>query len=97
MVYRCMGAKIGKRVYLPGSGLYCPNPELLEISSDVVLGSCSDVFTTDQIETGCVCITNGAMIADRVILLPCCKVRKRTVMGSGALGMRDTEYTDGST
>jgi hypothetical protein len=37
------------------------------------------------------------MIADRVVLLPGCKVGRRTVMGSGALGKRDTVYEDGST
>ncbi|KAJ7607839.1 acetyl-CoA synthetase-like protein [Mycena polygramma] len=87
VVYRCMGAKIGKRVYWPGSGIYCLDPELLEIGNDVVFGSRSEVFTTDRI----------AMIADRVVLLPGCKVGRRTVMGSGAIGMRDTEYRDGST
>ncbi|KAJ7801104.1 acetyl-CoA synthetase-like protein [Mycena olivaceomarginata] len=97
VVYRCMGAKIGKRVYWPGSGLYCPDPELLEIGNDVVFGSRSEVFTTDRIGTGRVSVADGAMIADRVVLLPGCKVGRRTVMGSGALGMRDTEYRDGST
>jgi len=39
----------------------------------------------------------SAMIADRVVLLPGCHVGRRTVMGSGALGKRDTVYEDGST
>ncbi|KAJ7738205.1 hypothetical protein B0H14DRAFT_3516093 [Mycena olivaceomarginata] len=95
VVYRCVGAKIGKRVYWPGSGLYCLDPELLEISNDVVFGLCSEVFATDRIGTGCVCVADGAMIADRVVLLPGCKVGRRTVMGFGALGMRDTEYRNG--
>jgi hypothetical protein len=95
VVYRCMGAKIGKHVYWPESGLYCLDPELLEISHDVVFGLCSEVFATDRIGTGCVCVADGAMIADRVVLLPGCKVGRRTVMGSGALGMRDTEYRSG--
>jgi hypothetical protein len=30
-----MGAKIGRRVYWPGSGIYCQDPELLEIGDDV--------------------------------------------------------------
>lgn len=30
-----MGAKIGRRVYWPGSGIYCLDPELLEIGDDV--------------------------------------------------------------
>jgi hypothetical protein len=95
VVYRCMGAKIGKRVYWPGSGLYCLDPELLEISNDVVFGLCNEVFATDRIGMGCVCVADGAMIADRVVLLPGCKVGRCTVMGSGALGMRDTEYRSG--
>ncbi|KAJ7367145.1 acetyl-CoA synthetase-like protein [Mycena albidolilacea] len=97
VAYRCMGARIGKRVYWPGSGIYCLDPELLEIGNDVVFGSRSEVFTTDRIGTARVSISDGAMIADRVVLLPGCKVGRRTVMGSGALGMRDTEYKDGST
>ena len=45
IVFRAMGAKIGKRVYWPGSGIYCPDPELLEIGDDVVFGSRSEIFT----------------------------------------------------
>lgn len=37
------------------------------------------------------------MIADRVVLLPNTHVGRQTVMGSGALGKRDTQYEDGST
>ncbi|KAF7370975.1 Peroxisomal-coenzyme a synthetase [Mycena sanguinolenta] len=97
VVFRCMGAKVGKRVYWPGSGIYCNDPELLEVGDDVVFGSRSEVFTTDRIGTARVVIGDGAMVADRVVLLPGCKVGRRAVMGSGALGMRDTEYRDGST
>ncbi|KAJ7654904.1 hypothetical protein B0H17DRAFT_832516, partial [Mycena rosella] len=69
--YRAMGAKIGRRVYWPGSGIYCPDPELLEIGDDVVFGSRSEIFTTvDRLGTARVKIGSGAMIADRVVLLP---------------------------
>ena len=88
IVFRAMGAKIGKRVYWPGSGIYCPDPELLEIGDDVVFGSRSEIFTTDSIGSEKITVDNGAMIADRVVLLPGTKVGKRTVMGSGALGKR---------
>lgn len=43
-----MGAKIGRRVYWPGSGIYCLDPELLEIGDDVVFGSRSELFTTGK-------------------------------------------------
>ncbi|KAJ7717143.1 acetyl-CoA synthetase-like protein [Mycena metata] len=97
IVYRAMGAKIGRRVYWPGSGIYCMDPELLEIGDDVVFGSRSEILTTDRLGTAKVTIGDGAMIADRVVLLPGAKIGKLTIMGSGALGQRDTEYKDGST
>ncbi|KZP11554.1 AMP-dependent synthetase and ligase [Athelia psychrophila] len=97
VVFRAMGAKVGNRVYWPGSGIYCLDPELLEIGNDVVFGSRSEIFTTDRIGTAKIVIENGAMIADRVVLLPGTRVGVQTVMGSGAQGRRDTDYQDGST
>ena len=91
-----MGAKVGKRVYWPGSGIYCPDPELLEIGDDVVFGSRSEFFTTDGLGTGKIVVHAGAMVADRVVLLPGCQVGRQTVMGSGALARRDGVYEAGS-
>ncbi|KAI0800717.1 acetyl-CoA synthetase-like protein [Fomes fomentarius] len=96
IVWRCMGAKVGKRVYWPGSGVYCPDPELFEVGDDVVFGSRSEVYTTDGIGSAKVVVKAGAMIADRVVLLPGTTVGKRTVMGSGALSRRAATYEDGS-
>ncbi|KAJ4474912.1 AMP-dependent synthetase and ligase [Lentinula aciculospora] len=96
-IYRIMGAKIGRRVYWPGSGIYCLDPELLEIGDDVVFGSRSEVYTTDRIGSEKIRIGNGAMIADRVVLLPGVTIGSRAVMGSGALSKRNASYEDGST
>ncbi|TBU29893.1 acetyl-CoA synthetase-like protein [Dichomitus squalens] len=96
IIWRCMGAKIGKRVYWPGSGVYCPDPELLEVGDDVVFGSRSEAFTTDAHGSGKIIVKSGAMIADRVVLLPGVSVGKRAIMGSGALAKRDMTYADGS-
>ncbi|KAF5386410.1 hypothetical protein D9757_006671 [Collybiopsis confluens] len=96
VIYRMMGAKIGRRVYWPGSGIYCLDPELLEIGNDVVFGSRSEFFTTDGLGTAKIRIGNGAMIADRVVLLPGVTVGAKTVMGTGALSRRNAVYEDGS-
>ena len=96
-VWRAMGARVGKRVYWPGSGLYCPDPELLEIGDDVVFGSRTELFTTDGIGSGKIKIGAGAMVADRVVLLPGTHIGYRTVMGSGSLSTRNGYYPDGST
>ncbi|OBZ77802.1 putative peroxisomal-coenzyme A synthetase [Grifola frondosa] len=95
-IWRGMGAKVGKRVYWPGSGLYCPDPELLEIGDNVVFGSRSEVFTTDSIGSAKVSVGSGSMIADRVVLMPGSTVGRKTIMGSGALGKRNGQYDDGS-
>ncbi|KAF8997871.1 AMP-dependent synthetase and ligase [Cyathus striatus] len=97
VIYRAMGAKIGKHVYWPGSGIYCLDPELLEIGDNVVFGSRSEFFTTDSLGSGKIVVEDGAMIADRVVLLPGTRVGRRAVMGSGALGRRNGVYEAGST
>ncbi|KAF8957111.1 AMP-dependent synthetase and ligase [Flammula alnicola] len=97
IVYRAMGAKVGRHVYWPGSGIKCPDPELLEIGDDVVFGSRSALITTDRLGSGKIIVENGAMIADRVVLLPSTRVGSRAVMGSGALGKRGATYEAGST
>jgi acetyltransferase-like isoleucine patch superfamily enzyme len=96
-VYRAMGAKIGKRVYWPGSSLVCDEPELLEIGNDVVFGSRSELFTSDTLGSAKIRIGNGAMIADRCVLLPGTTVGHKAVMGSGALSKRNGVYENGST
>lgn len=97
IVWRLMGAKVGKRVYWPGSGVDCPDPELLDIGDDVVFGSRSELFTTDRLGSKKIAVGSGAMIADRCVLLPGVRVGRRTVMGSGSLGKRDGFYEDNST
>ncbi|KAI9061574.1 acetyl-CoA synthetase-like protein [Trametes sanguinea] len=96
IIFRAMGAKVGKRVYWPGSGVYCPDPELLEIGDNVVFGSRSEIFTTDSIGSEKVTIGSGSMIADRCVLMPGTRIGRKVVMGSGALGKRNGEYGDGS-
>lgn len=57
-----MGAKIGKRVYWPGSGIYCLDPELLEVGDDVVFGSRSQLITTDSLGTEKIIIGDGGKV-----------------------------------
>jgi hypothetical protein len=54
-----MGAKVGRRVYWPGSGIYCLDPELLEIGDDVVFGSRSELFTTDRVGSNKIVVEDG--------------------------------------
>jgi acetyltransferase-like isoleucine patch superfamily enzyme len=96
-IWRAMGAQVGERVYWPGSGIHCPDPELVEIGDDVVFGSRSELLTSDGFSSEKIKIDAGAMIADRVVLLPGTHVGYRTVMGSGSLSIRNGYYPNGST
>ncbi|BDA51313.1 probable peroxisomal-coenzyme A synthetase at N-terminal half [Coccomyxa sp. Obi] len=95
-IYRAMGAKIGKRVWWPGSGLDMVEYDLLEIGDDVVFGSRSAVITTDTEESQRVVIGNGAMVADRCVLLPGTRVGRNAVLGSGTLAPKGFDAPGGS-
>ncbi|KAF7188075.1 Oxalate--CoA ligase [Pseudocercospora fuligena] len=94
---RALGSKVGKRVYWPGTGPSIQDFDLLEIGDDVVFGSRSHLVTSDGAGSDYVRIKSGAMIADRVVLLPGVEVGDHTVMGSGALTKRNNRYADGTT
>ncbi|MCJ1478824.1 hypothetical protein MMC13_007508 [Lambiella insularis] len=92
MVVRALGGKIGSRVYWPGNGPTIQDFELLEIGDNVVFGSRSHIITSDGTGSEKVIIGDGAMVADRVIILPGTTLGKNTVLGSGALTRRNMSY-----
>ncbi|PSK44210.1 hypothetical protein B9Z65_190 [Elsinoe australis] len=92
IMYRAMGAKVGQRVYWPGTGPAIQDFDMLDIGDDVVFGSRSHIVTSDGNGSDIVKIGNGAMISDRVVLLPGTTVGDKTVFGSGALSRRNKSY-----
>ncbi|KAH7489507.1 hypothetical protein FOMA001_g2380 [Fusarium oxysporum f. sp. matthiolae] len=94
---RMLGAKIGERVYWPGTGPSIGDYHLIDVGNDVVFGSRSHLVTSDGIGSEKVTIQDRAMIADRVCLLPGVTVGERTTMGSGALTKRNGNYLSDGT
>jgi acyl-CoA synthetase (AMP-forming)/AMP-acid ligase II/acetyltransferase-like isoleucine patch superfamily enzyme/acyl carrier protein len=92
VLYRAMGSKIGQRVYWPGTGPSFQDFDLLDIGSDVVFGSRSHLVTSDGTGSDYIRVQDGAMISDRVVLLPGVTVGKKSVLGSGALTRRNKYY-----
>ena len=70
IIYRLLGAKIGKHVYWPGSGLEIIEYDLLEVGDDVVFGSRSVVLTSSAKRSAQVVFESGSMVADRCVILP---------------------------
>jgi hypothetical protein len=54
-----MGAKVGRGVYWPRSGIICLDPELLDIGNNVVFGSGSRLITFDRFGSGKIVIEDG--------------------------------------
>eukprot|EP00462_Mataza_sp_D1_P022772 CAMPEP_0175134990 /NCGR_PEP_ID=MMETSP0087-20121206/8473_1 /TAXON_ID=136419 /ORGANISM="Unknown Unknown, Strain D1" /LENGTH=1756 /DNA_ID=CAMNT_0016417589 /DNA_START=57 /DNA_END=5323 /DNA_ORIENTATION=- len=95
-IYRCLGSKIGKRVYWPGSGVDVHEYDLFEVGDDVVFGSRSIVMCSDTQEFQPVRIKASANIADRCVLLPGVTVAECAVMGSGSLAGKNANFPKGS-
>lgn len=89
---RMLGGNIGKRVYWPGTGPSIGDYHLLDIGDDVVFGSRSHIVTSDGFGSAPVRIGDGAMIADRVTLLPGVDIGDGAIMGSGAMTRRGKSY-----
>jgi hypothetical protein len=85
VIFRLLGAKIGKYVYWPGSGLEIVEFDLLEIGDNVTFGSRSIVMTSSAEGSKKVTFESGTMIADRCVVLPGVILRRGSVLGSGSL------------
>ncbi|KAJ3148312.1 hypothetical protein HDU86_007494 [Geranomyces michiganensis] len=94
---RAMGGKVGKRVYWPGTGPSITDYNLIEIGNDVVFGSRSHLVTSDGIGSDYIRVGDGAMVSDRVVILPGTTLGEAAVFGSGALGRRNKTYLPNST
>lgn len=94
---RLLGGRVGKRVYWPGTGPSIGDYHLIDIGNDVVFGSRSHFVTSDGTGSEKVTVQDGAMIADRVCLLPGVTIGEHTIMGSGALTRRGKSYISGGT
>ncbi|KAI8341770.1 hypothetical protein BC941DRAFT_345688 [Chlamydoabsidia padenii] len=97
IIYRMLGANIGKRVYWPGSGIRIVEFDLLNVGNDVVFGSRTHVLCSDTTESAPVTICDGAMVADRCILLPGSQIGRKAVLGSGGLLKKHFKLSPGST
>ena len=98
IIYRLLGAKVGTRVYWPGSGIDLGGCfDLFEVGDDVTFGSRSIIMPADAFELSKIVIEDGAMVADRCVLLPGTTVGRRATVGSGSLASRGFSFPPGST
>lgn len=86
ILYRLLGAKVGKRVFWPGhQPIFTGEFDLLEIGDDVVFGSRSTVLFTTKDSCERVTLCAGANVADNCVVLPGSIVGKNAVLGSNSI------------
>ena len=96
-VLRLLGAKVGERIYWPGSSFEgLVEYDLLEVQDDVVFGSRSAILCANAEEAAPIRIEAGANVSDRCVLMPGCVVGRNTIMGSGSLTACGAYYAAGS-
>ena len=86
VLYRLLGAKVGKRVFWPGrQPVFSGEFDLLEVGDDVVFGSRSSIFLSTVDACKKVTLCAGANVADNCVVLPGSIVGKNTVLGSNSV------------
>jgi serine acetyltransferase len=86
VLYRLLGAKIGKRVFWPGrQPLFSGEFDLIEIGDDVVFGSRSTILCTTLSSSEKVIICAGGNVSDNTVVLPGGIIGKNAVLGSNAV------------
>lgn len=89
IIYRALGAHVGKRVYWPGTGINIVEFDLLHIGDDVIFGSRSVFMPSSAVRACPITVEEGCMVADRCVLLPGCTMKRASVLGSGGLAREE--------
>jgi carbonic anhydrase/acetyltransferase-like protein (isoleucine patch superfamily) len=86
VLYRVLGAKVGKRVFWPGrQPVFTGEFDLLEIGDDVVFGSRSTLICTTVNSCEKIILCAGSNVSDNTVVLPGCVLGKGAVLGSNSL------------
>lgn len=96
-LYRLLGAKVGDRIYWPGSGHHLIEYDLFVCGDDVTFGSRSALLHCDGKMSKRITIEDGCTVGDRCFLSPGTIVQRNAVLGSGTTTVPDFVAPPGST
>jgi carbonic anhydrase/acetyltransferase-like protein (isoleucine patch superfamily) len=86
VLYRLLGAKVGKRVFWPGHlPIFTGEFDLLEIGDDVVFGSRTAILCTTVDSCDKVIFCAGSNFSDNSLALPGSIIGKNVVLGSNSI------------
>lgn len=96
VLYRLLGAKIGKRVFWPGSQPVTDGTFLLQVGDDVVFGSRSALICTTVNHAEHIVLCAGSNVSDNCIVMAGSVVGKGAVLGSNSICPEGTYLPSGS-
>ncbi|MBX2804236.1 MAG: AMP-binding protein [Myxococcales bacterium] len=82
-LYRSLGARVGQRIYWPGTGHQLIEYDLFTCGDDVTFGSRTTLLASDGEVAQPIVIEDGATVADRCSLAPGTHVQRNAVLGTG--------------
>jgi acyl-CoA synthetase (AMP-forming)/AMP-acid ligase II/acetyltransferase-like isoleucine patch superfamily enzyme/acyl carrier protein len=86
VLYRMLGAKVGKRVFWPGhQPVFSGEFDLLQIGDDVVFGSRTVIICTSRESCDKVIFCAGANVSDNTVVLPGGIIGKNAVLASNTV------------
>jgi acetyltransferase-like isoleucine patch superfamily enzyme len=86
VLYRMLGAKVGKRVFWPGrQPIFTGEYDLLEIGDDCVFGSRTALFCTTMTSCEKIILCAGSNVSDNSVVLPGSIIGKGAVLGSNTI------------
>jgi acyl-CoA synthetase (AMP-forming)/AMP-acid ligase II/acetyltransferase-like isoleucine patch superfamily enzyme/acyl carrier protein len=86
VLYRLLGAKVGRRVFWPGrQPVFTGEFDLLEIGDDVVFGSRSTLICTTVDSCEKIILCAGSNVSDNTVVLPGSIIGKGAVLGSNSI------------
>lgn len=96
-MYRLLGAKVGKRVFWPGTQpTFSGEFDLLEIGDDVVFGSKSVLVCTTIDSAEPIILCAGSNVSDSTVVLPGGILGKNAVIGSNTVCPSNRYLPEGS-
>jgi len=81
---RLLGAKVGRHVFWPLSGLVTPYHDYVECGDDVIWGAHHALIVSDDVGVRPIVLEAGANPLDRVVLSPGVRVCRNALVGTGS-------------
>merc|ERR1719242_2804325 len=91
-VYKALGAKVGRNIYWPGSGIDFVEWDLLKIGNDIIFGSRSVIMCSSDKHFEKVKLGDLSMVGDRCTIMPGVELGEHALLASGTYAREGARF-----